>query len=171
MKKVFTALAFLIFCAGVSMAQRGTAELDYYPMGYAGDTWTGEVRGAWASGNAWAASDRLSLCRCRSHASAGRVRPNNCASKMPADASAHCSTFHVARHARHEISTRSQHPSSSKSLVMCLPASLFAPDKTVRRKQMMTLHFFLSLSYGMRFFAPCVALRLLLEEQETVLCE
>ncbi|SRR6266516_2525328 len=27
----------------VSFAQKGTAESDWYPMGYAGDTWTGEV--------------------------------------------------------------------------------------------------------------------------------
>ncbi len=43
MKRVFVALAFLILCNGVSVAQKGTAEPDYYPMGYSGDTWTGEV--------------------------------------------------------------------------------------------------------------------------------
>jgi len=29
--------------AGVSVAQKGTAEADYYPLGFSGDTWTGEV--------------------------------------------------------------------------------------------------------------------------------
>ena len=43
MKRLFVALAFLILCAGMSVAQQGTAESDYYPMGYNGDTWTGEV--------------------------------------------------------------------------------------------------------------------------------
>jgi hypothetical protein len=43
MKKLFAALAFLILFTGVSMAQKGTAEPDYYPQGYSGDTWTGEV--------------------------------------------------------------------------------------------------------------------------------
>lgn len=42
MKRLFIALGLLLFCAGVSVAQKGTAEADYYPMGYAGDTWTGE---------------------------------------------------------------------------------------------------------------------------------
>lgn len=39
------ALTFAIFlaAAGVSPAQQGSAESDYYPMGYAGNTWTGEV--------------------------------------------------------------------------------------------------------------------------------
>lgn len=43
MKRIFFALAVLILCAGVSMAQKGTAEPGYYPMGYSGDTWTGEI--------------------------------------------------------------------------------------------------------------------------------
>lgn len=43
MKKIFLALACLIFCAGAAAAQKGAAESDYYPMGYGGDTWTGEV--------------------------------------------------------------------------------------------------------------------------------
>ena len=43
MKRLFVALACLIFYAGVSVAQQGTAEPDYYPMGYSGETWTGEV--------------------------------------------------------------------------------------------------------------------------------
>lgn len=40
---MFSAVAFLILFAGVSMAQRGTAEPDYYPGGYNGNTWTGKV--------------------------------------------------------------------------------------------------------------------------------
>ncbi len=43
MQRLFVILTLLILCAGVLMAQKGTAESDYYPMGYAGDTWTGEV--------------------------------------------------------------------------------------------------------------------------------
>lgn len=43
MKRLFVTFACLILCAGVSVAQKGTAEPDYYPMGYSGDTWTGEV--------------------------------------------------------------------------------------------------------------------------------
>lgn len=43
MKKLFVALTLMALCAGASAAQKGTAESDYYPMGYYGDTWTGEV--------------------------------------------------------------------------------------------------------------------------------
>lgn len=43
MKRAMLVLTFLILCAGVSPAQKGTAEPDYYPMGYSGDTFTGEV--------------------------------------------------------------------------------------------------------------------------------
>jgi hypothetical protein len=43
MKKAFAALLIVILYSGVSLAQRGTVEPDYYPLGYAGDTWTGEV--------------------------------------------------------------------------------------------------------------------------------
>ena len=43
MKKLIIAFAFLLFLSGVSLAQKGTAEPDYYPQGYAGDTWSGEV--------------------------------------------------------------------------------------------------------------------------------
>jgi hypothetical protein len=43
MKKLFPALACLILCAGVSLAQKGKADPDFYPVGYSGDTWTGEV--------------------------------------------------------------------------------------------------------------------------------
>jgi hypothetical protein len=40
---VFAACLFLV--AGVLHAQHGTAPNGYFPMGYAGDTWTGEVSG------------------------------------------------------------------------------------------------------------------------------
>jgi hypothetical protein len=43
MKRFFVAFVCLIVCAGVSVAQKGKAEPDYYPLGYSGDTWTGEV--------------------------------------------------------------------------------------------------------------------------------
>jgi hypothetical protein len=43
MKKSFAAVVILILCAAVSLPQKGTAEPDYYPMGYSGSTWTGEV--------------------------------------------------------------------------------------------------------------------------------
>jgi hypothetical protein len=43
MQRLFVACASLILCAGVALAQRGKAGPDYYPMGYSGDTWTGEV--------------------------------------------------------------------------------------------------------------------------------
>jgi hypothetical protein len=43
MKRITVALAFLFLCAGVSWPQKGAAESDYYPVGYSGDTWTGEV--------------------------------------------------------------------------------------------------------------------------------
>jgi len=43
MKRFFVAFGRLIVCAGVSVAQKGKAEPDYYPLGYSGDTWTGEV--------------------------------------------------------------------------------------------------------------------------------
>jgi hypothetical protein len=43
MKRLFATLALLSLCAGASVAQNGTAEPDFYPMGYSGDTWTGEV--------------------------------------------------------------------------------------------------------------------------------
>jgi hypothetical protein len=43
MKGFFAALGCLILCTAASLAQRGKAEPDYYPMGYSGDTWTGEV--------------------------------------------------------------------------------------------------------------------------------
>jgi hypothetical protein len=43
MKRLFVAFGFLTLCAVVSVAQKGKAEPDYYPMGYSGDTWSGEV--------------------------------------------------------------------------------------------------------------------------------
>lgn len=43
MKRAFTAMVFLFLCCGVSIAQKGHAEADYYPLGYPGETWTGEV--------------------------------------------------------------------------------------------------------------------------------
>lgn len=43
MNRLIVAFGCLILCAGVSVAQKGKAEPDYYPMGYSGDTWTGEV--------------------------------------------------------------------------------------------------------------------------------
>lgn len=43
MKKLVVSIALLFMCTGISMAQHGTAESDYYPTGYNGDTWTGEV--------------------------------------------------------------------------------------------------------------------------------
>ena len=43
MKRLFVAFGSLILCAGISVAQKGKAEPDYYPLGYSGDTWTGEV--------------------------------------------------------------------------------------------------------------------------------
>ncbi|MBI3651124.1 MAG: hypothetical protein HY231_08745 [Acidobacteria bacterium] len=43
MKKFIIALLMTIFCMSTIAVQKGTAEPDYYPMGYSGDTWTGEV--------------------------------------------------------------------------------------------------------------------------------
>jgi hypothetical protein len=42
-KKLVIALTLLFLSAGVSIAQQGTAESDYYPQGYSGATWAGEV--------------------------------------------------------------------------------------------------------------------------------
>ena len=41
-RTVFALLLFLI-CVILAFGQHGTAPTGYYPMGYAGDTWTGEV--------------------------------------------------------------------------------------------------------------------------------
>ncbi|HYK19487.1 MAG TPA: hypothetical protein VEV42_02055 [Pyrinomonadaceae bacterium] len=43
MKSVFVALALMVLSTGITVAQKGTAEPDYYPSGYSGDTWTGLV--------------------------------------------------------------------------------------------------------------------------------
>ena len=43
MKRLFVAFSCLILFAGHSVAQKGTADSDYYPLGYTGETWTGEV--------------------------------------------------------------------------------------------------------------------------------
>ncbi len=43
MKKLFIAAVIVFACTGASVAQKGSAEPDYYPMGFSGDTWTGEV--------------------------------------------------------------------------------------------------------------------------------
>ncbi len=43
MKRLIITLACLTLFPGVSAAQKGKAESDYYPMGYTGSTWTGEV--------------------------------------------------------------------------------------------------------------------------------
>src|SRR5262245_28554817 len=46
MKKLVLSVALILLCAGISIAQHGTAEPDYYPAGFNGDTWTGEVTAA-----------------------------------------------------------------------------------------------------------------------------
>ncbi len=46
MKRLVVSVALLFICAGISVAQHGTAEPDYYPMGFNGDTWSGEVTAA-----------------------------------------------------------------------------------------------------------------------------
>ena len=43
MNKLLIAPILIVFCIANAYAQKGTAEPDYYPMGYNGDTWTGEV--------------------------------------------------------------------------------------------------------------------------------
>jgi hypothetical protein len=43
MNKLLLAPILIIVCFANVHAQKGTAESDYYPMGYNGDTWTGEV--------------------------------------------------------------------------------------------------------------------------------
>ena len=42
-RSVLLLILSVIFCCGVALAQKGTAEPGYYPVGYHGDTWTGEV--------------------------------------------------------------------------------------------------------------------------------
>ena len=43
MKKVVVSVVLTLLCIGISVAQHGTAEPGYYPPGFNGDTWTGEV--------------------------------------------------------------------------------------------------------------------------------
>ena len=43
MRKLLLVLGTLIISASMSLGQKGTAEPDYYPMNYTGDTWTGVV--------------------------------------------------------------------------------------------------------------------------------
>ena len=43
MKRAFAGVIVVILYSGVLLAQKGKAEADYYPLGYPGDTWTGEV--------------------------------------------------------------------------------------------------------------------------------
>ena len=43
MNKLLIAAILIVFCIANAYAQKGAAEPDYYPMGYNGDTWTGEV--------------------------------------------------------------------------------------------------------------------------------
>lgn len=42
----FVALILTALCVSITVAQKGTAEPDYYPTGYSGDTWTGVVTSA-----------------------------------------------------------------------------------------------------------------------------
>jgi len=43
MKKFVLGVVVMLLCTGISVAQHGTAEPDYYPSGFNGDTWSGEV--------------------------------------------------------------------------------------------------------------------------------
>ena len=43
MTRLLLVPVFLIICVGTVMAQQGTADPDYYPLGYSGKTWTGAV--------------------------------------------------------------------------------------------------------------------------------
>lgn len=43
MKSFVLSLALLLLCTGIAVAQHGTAEPGYYPSGFNGDTWSGEV--------------------------------------------------------------------------------------------------------------------------------
>jgi hypothetical protein len=42
-KRAFFFLTLTLACCAAAAAQKGTAEPDYYPLNYSGDTWTGEV--------------------------------------------------------------------------------------------------------------------------------
>ena len=43
MKRLFAALACVALCAGAALSQKGKAGADFYPLGYPGDVWMGEV--------------------------------------------------------------------------------------------------------------------------------
>ncbi len=43
MKRLLFATACLVICVGLCQAQKKKADADYYPQGYSGETWTGEV--------------------------------------------------------------------------------------------------------------------------------
>jgi len=43
MTRILLIFVAAVLSAGVSLAQKGTAEPDYYPQNYSGDTWTGVV--------------------------------------------------------------------------------------------------------------------------------
>lgn len=43
MMRLLLVPAFLLICSGAITAQQGTADPDYYPIGYPGKTWTGAV--------------------------------------------------------------------------------------------------------------------------------
>jgi hypothetical protein len=43
MKRVLIGVVLIVIAAGTAPAQKGTAEPDYYPPNYSGDTWTGHV--------------------------------------------------------------------------------------------------------------------------------
>lgn len=43
MKNLVVSIALLFICSGIAVGQHGTAEPGYYPMGFNGDTWSGEV--------------------------------------------------------------------------------------------------------------------------------
>lgn len=43
MYRLCASLVCMILCVGLTGAQKGKAEPDYYPLGYSGDTWSGEV--------------------------------------------------------------------------------------------------------------------------------
>ena len=43
MRKLLLLTVVMVISTAVSLAQKGTAEPDYYPQNYSGDTWTGVV--------------------------------------------------------------------------------------------------------------------------------
>jgi hypothetical protein len=43
MMKILMTMAIIIVSAGLASGQKGSAESDYYPLNYHGETWTGEV--------------------------------------------------------------------------------------------------------------------------------